>query len=115
MKALEGHGWAQTATLRETWRLSKLQKEIRSALQRLEEAGHVVPCNLLTPKGDTVPGWIRPVDLKLAARLRRIRPRSNQGIFLSPFDPVLWDRERVRLLFDFNQVLEVFKVVVQRV
>ncbi len=28
---------------------------------------------------------------------------------MSPFDPVLWDRERVRLLFDFDQVLEIYK------
>ena len=30
-------------------------------------------------------------------------------MLLSPFDPVLWDRERVRLLYDFDQVLEIYK------
>ena len=28
---------------------------------------------------------------------------------MSPFDPVLWDRDRVRRLFDFDQVLEIYK------
>ena len=55
------------------------------------------------------PGWIRPNDLELAARLKRVRPRADKGVLLSPFDPVLWDRRRVRQLFAFDQVLEIFK------
>ena len=30
-------------------------------------------------------------------------------MLLSPFDPLLWDRERVAMLFGFEQVLEIFK------
>jgi uncharacterized protein YcaQ len=50
----------------------------------------------------------------LAARLKRIRPRLDRGVLLSPFDPVLWDRARVRRLFGFDQVLEIFKPAPQR-
>ena len=60
------------------------------------------------------PGWIRPCDLGLAARLKRVRPRADQGVLLSPFDPVLWDRRRVRQLFAFDQVLEIFKPAPKR-
>jgi hypothetical protein len=60
------------------------------------------------------PGWIRPGDLELAARLRRVRPRADRGVLLSPFDPVLWDRRRVRQLFAFDQVLEIFKPAPKR-
>ena len=35
-------------------------------------------------------------------------------MLLSPFDPLLWDRARVRRLFEFDQVLEVFKPASQR-
>ena len=35
-------------------------------------------------------------------------------MLLSPFDPVLWDRDRVRTLFGFDQVLEIFKPAPQR-
>ncbi len=33
---------------------------------------------------------------------------------LWPFDPLLWDRTRVRRLFGFDQVLEIFKPAAQR-
>ena len=62
-------------------------------------------------KRTRVAGWIRGEDLDLAARLRRLRlsPRDvDEGVLLSPFDPLLWDRSRVTLLFGFHQVLEVF-------
>jgi hypothetical protein len=44
-----------------------------------------------------------------------VRPRNDRGLLLSPFDPVLWDRPRVRRLFGFDQVLEIFKPADQRV
>ncbi len=34
------------------------------------------------------------------------------GVLLSPFDPLLWDR--VRRLFGFDQVLEIFKPAARR-
>ncbi|MEK6193306.1 MAG: winged helix DNA-binding domain-containing protein [Deltaproteobacteria bacterium] len=65
--------------------------------------------------GKRAPGWVRPQDFELAERLRRVRPRKDQGVLLSPFDPVLWDRARVRRLFGVDQVLEIFKPARQRV
>ena len=47
------------------------------------------------------------------ARLH-VRPRRDRGVLLSPFDPLLWDRARVRRLFGFDQVLEIFKPAVRR-
>jgi len=107
--ALEGHGWATTGTMAQTWRLSRRRDEIRSALGRLEESGLIGTCRADTEDGGTRLGWIRPVDLELAARLERVRPRRDRGTLLSPFDPLLWDRQRVSMLFGFHQVLEIFK------
>ncbi len=114
LRALAGHGWAATGTLAATWRLARLQPEIKTALAELVEAGEVLPCSLENDHGRPARGWIRPRDLELVARLDRVRPRRDRGVLLSPFDPVLWDRARVRRLFGFEAVLEIFKPAPQR-
>jgi uncharacterized protein YcaQ len=115
LKALDGHGWATTGTLVATWRLNNRRIEIAAALQRLERRGQIVVSDLENPAGRATRGWIRPPDLELAARLDRVRPRRDRGVLLSPFDPVLWDRARVRRLFGFDQVLEIFKPAARRI
>ncbi len=114
VQALRGHGWASTGTLSQTWRLTHQQKNITAALNRLVAKGRIVPCLLAGKDKKKSPGWIRPDDLELAARLKRVRPRGDRGVLLSPFDPVLWDRRRVQQLFAFNQVLEIFKPAPKR-
>ncbi len=115
LKALDGHGWATEGTIRATWRLMKMKKEVDAALKRLEEKKEVAACGLENQSGQSTPGWIRPRDLKLAARLNRVRPRRDSGVLLSPFDPLLWDRARVKRLFGFDQVLEIFKPAGDRI
>jgi len=115
LRALAGHGWATTGTLSRTWRLRNRRAEIEAAIVRLTERGEVVPCALVNDGGGRTAGWVRPADLELAARLERVRPRREQGVLLSPFDPLLWDRSRVEALFGFRQVLEIFKPAPQRV
>ena len=114
LKALDGHGWASTGTLAQTWRLTNKRAELVSILRRLGEQGRVVSCALERSGQRPTPGWIRPVDLELAERLRSVRPRNDCGVLLSPFDPLLWDRLRVARLFNFDCVLEIFKPAPQR-
>lgn len=114
LKALDGHGWATTGTLARTWRLRNLGEEVQSALASLAADGSVQPCELWLADGRSLAGWIRPEDLDLAERLRRVRPRRERGVLLSPFDPLLWDRGRVAMLFGFDQVLEIFKKAADR-
>jgi hypothetical protein len=108
LKALAGHGWASTGTLAATWRLVNCRALVEQSLGRLVDAGRIVPCQLHAKRRE-LGGWIRPEDLALAAELDNARPRRDRGVLLSPFDPLLWDRERVRLLFQFDQVLEIYK------
>lgn len=113
--AVAGHGWATTGTLAQTWRLRNRRREILDALETLVEEGSLMRCRLAEGPGTKTEGWIRPQDRDLADRLRRKRFRPDRGVLLSPFDPVLWDRARVRQLFGFDQVLEIFKPAAQRV
>jgi len=115
LRALKGHGWAQTGTLAQTWRLRNRPEEIRATLDRLLGRGDIAPCALVLDDGTRKTGWVRPADLELAARLESIRPRRDRGVLLSPFDPVLWDRQRVDQLFGFHQVLEIFKPASNRI
>ncbi len=113
--ALDGHGWATAGTLAATWRLRNRRDAVGAALRRLHERGAVLPCRLQRAGATPTAGWIRPDDLDLADRLEGVRPRRDRGVLLSPFDPVVWDRARVELLFGFHQVLEIFKPAAQRV
>ena len=115
VRALQGHGWASNGTLAQTWRLTNRQTDIKAALSRLAGKGEIIPCVLVNDDNKKSPGWIRPNDLDLAAKLKRIRPRRDQGVLLSPFDPILWDRRRVQRLFAFDQVLEIFKPAAKRI
>ncbi|MDJ0780882.1 MAG: crosslink repair DNA glycosylase YcaQ family protein [Desulfosarcinaceae bacterium] len=112
--ALRGHGWAQTGTLAKTFRLHIRADDVQGALHRLKDTGRILPCELMLTKKQKLAGWIRPKDLELAARLRRVRPHRESGVLLSPFDPLLWDRSRVERLFDFDQILEIFKPAAKR-
>ncbi len=114
LRGLAGHGWAQTGTLANTWRLRNLKDDIAVALHQLVEMEEVVRCRLVDNAGGRIQGWIRTEDLELAGRLPRLRLRRDKGVLLSPFDPVLWDRARTQRLFDFHQVLEIFKPAASR-
>jgi len=115
LAALDGHGWATTGTLAATWRLRNRKADVAAALHRLQEKGVIVPCALHAPDEAPRSGWIRPTDRELAARLERSRPRADEGVLLSPFDPLLWDRGRVARLFGFEVALEIFKPALERV
>jgi uncharacterized protein YcaQ len=114
LRALEGHGWATLGTLARTWRLRNRKGKLEAAIAALREEGRAVPC-ALADGGKRALGWIRPADLELAAALTRLRPRADRGVLLSPFDPVLWDRERVSRLFGFDAVLEIYKPAPKRI
>ena len=114
-RALDGHGWATTTTLVQTWRMQGHRAEAESVLAEKVEAGELLQVALVLDDGRRVKGWVRPEDRELAARLVRLRPRKDEGVLLSPFDPVLWDRKRVEQLFGFEMVLEIFKPEAQRI
>jgi uncharacterized protein len=69
----------------------------RPILDDMSRAGEIEEVN--------VPGWRGPVYLDPDA----VRPRRITGATLvSPFDPLLWYRERTERLFDFRYRIEIY-------
>jgi hypothetical protein len=54
------------------------------------------------------PGYLHPADRPLAETAAAGGLRSTRTTFLSPFDPVVWDRARARALFGFDYALECY-------
>jgi uncharacterized protein YcaQ len=85
------------------FRLSKT--DAKASIKRLEKQGRLT---LVDVEGWSGPGYIHPENRKqVDAAVKGKIPRSKTT-FLSPFDPLVWDRARALDLFYFDYKIEVY-------
>lgn len=94
-------GIATQTDLRDYFRMPPLAA--RHALETLVKQGRVFPVN--------VAGWKHPAFLHASAVAPR---RVEASALLSPFDSLVWNRERTRRLFGFDYRIEIYTPAARR-
>lgn len=74
-------------------------------VRELALAGELIEVSIA---GFEQPAFVHPEHADAAARAAAGGLASSRTVFLSPFDPVVWDRQRARALFDFDYALECY-------
>lgn len=83
----------------------------QAALQRLQRRGEVLPVQVEGLERHTF--YLRQADAPLLEDLDH-PPAAPQMAFIAPLDNLLWHRDRLRWLFNFDYIWEVYKVPAQR-
>lgn len=99
--AARSHGVASAACLadyyRMRWQPAPGKPNAKDAVAELVAAGELEPVR--------VQGWRPTAYLSQSARLPR---QVRASTLLSPFDPVVWQRDRTEALFDFHYRIEIY-------
>lgn len=103
LDAARALGVATVADLADYFRLD--QRTARARADELAESGALVPV--------TVEGWNRPAYVRSDARPRP--PKRSGATLVSPFDSLIWSRERTRRVFDFDYLLEIYVPAPKRI
>ena len=79
--------------------------DVNAALKRLEKQDRLMTVEV---EGWKAPGYIHPANRKQVEAAARGKIPRSKTTFLSPFDPLVWDRKRALDLFHFDYKIEVY-------
>ncbi|AUG54877.1 winged helix-turn-helix domain-containing protein [Thalassospira marina] len=94
-KGIVAMGVATIADLRKYFRLPT--EDAKARVAEMVENGDLLPAS--------VEGWTQPAFIAPDAKIRR---RSSPTALMVPFDPVMWERDRVERIFGFNYRIEIY-------
>ena len=102
-------GVAQAAWIADYFRLKPRVTE--RELAPLLASGELLSVSV---HGWDVPGFVHRDNAGLLERARQGRLRATHTALLSPFDPLVWDRTRLRAMFDFEYTIECYTPAARR-
>lgn len=100
-RAARAYGVGTASDLADYWRI-KDRRAVTDAIRDLVDAGEVAPVTVRgwTSAGRPAKAWVH----RDAALPRRV----DAAALLTPFDPVVWFRDRAQRLFDFDYRIEIY-------
>ncbi len=109
-KAITALGITQARWVNDYFRTKPRLKD--KDLDTLVEQGRVLRVEV---QGWEAPGYVHASHAALLKKAIAGRLEASHTTFLSPFDPVVWDRERASAFFDFDYRLECYTPEEKRV
>jgi uncharacterized protein len=103
VEAVRALGITQARWISDYFRASRRLKD--ADLDTLVEHGEL---SRIDVDGWAESGYVHRDHLDVAAQAAKGRLRATHTTLLSPFDPVVWDRERVSTMFDFDYRIECY-------
>lgn len=103
IEAVEALGLTQARWIADYFRLGRRIKD--AELDAYVDAGEL---DRVDVDGWDAPGYVAAANRALAAEAAAGRLRASHSALLSPFDPVVWDRERASAMFGFDYRIECY-------
>jgi uncharacterized protein YcaQ len=106
-RSARAHGIGTLGDLADYYRIKKVPA--MAAISELQEAGELIPVSVRgwDHRGKPARAWLH--------KDARIPRRIEAAAVLSPFDPVVWERERALRMFDFYYRIEIYTPQPKRV
>lgn len=103
LNTLQALGVTKADWIADYFRLKKA--EVRAALKRLEKHDQVM---MVDVEGWDAPAYFHADNRKQVEAAAKGKIPRSKTTFLSPFDPLVWDRSRMLDLFNFDYKIEIY-------